>query len=369
MVKKKTRNFLLLIVCIFGGAQNTVPVFGAENKLPEEIEFRRHFSCYHCNVDWGALTDLENNPILNACLSGATYKELESLQIAELTVRLQKLQSGDLIRKNGDKYKLAFPAIIGEKRSKLQEVAEEMALKLLPVAEKMVREINPHLKGRDDMMYHVLWSIVMDGPIAWQTVKTELDKKLKKDNSSIGNIAWVMYPSHTHRAGTNTYDDLHIGPVIITWSLNTPMPPIIHQTIKRYETQLIQSAMNNQPLKEQKARQTLAQYGLVDKNGVAHIYIIDVDSEEAQTYKKLGSQFGQEFMAHLNIEKVTDILGISPEQSLVIVYHENCYEILKQLSDKKKLEIPKIVLKARANPAQVYRLISFIRLNESNYLN
>jgi len=371
MAGKKKLYLLLLIICVFSTPQNHSPILASQNELPEQMEFRRHFHCYNCNVDWNALADLKNNSILIACMTGATREQLESLLIPDLTARLQELQRGNLIIKNEDAYELAFPAIIGTKRAKLQEAVEHTASALLPVSEEIIQKIIPHLQGREDMLYHVLWSIVMDG-VAWITVKTELGEQLNKDNVSIRGISWVMYPNHPYDFGTNTYDDLQIGKVKITWSTTTALTPsapwVLHETIKKYDNQLTQSLTTGQPIKNQQARQDLAQYGLVDDKGQLTAYIIDTNSQAAQIFYQLGLEFGRKAMAHLDVQKITDLLDVTPEQALVIAYHEICYEILKKLATKETLQVPEIVLKSEAGSDQTYRLISIISISDPNSL-
>jgi len=367
MVNRKTIFLLLLVGLFFAGQQKKGLIIGVEHQPTEQIEVRRHFNCYNHRVDWNTLIDLENNPILNICLTGAESEELEKLGIKDLESRLEKLQRGNLIRKVGCSYKLAFPSILGEKRTKLQRVVEQTASEVLPAAEEMTRDIIPHLKGYEGMLYHVVWSILMDSPLAWQAAEAELRKQLKKNNISLGGTNWLMYPSHPYRAGTNTYTDLKQGPIKITWSLNTPTPPVVHKTIKKYENQLMQSAMEDQPLKDQEAKQALARYGLIDGQSVSQVYIIDTSSQAAQIYGKLSSKFGKTVMEHFDTEKMTDLLEIPPEQAVVIVYHEICYEILKQLSAKNILEVPQIVLKPKVETTQMYRLISFIHISDSNH--
>lgn len=359
---------LLIISCFFLNSQKLSQLSGAEDKSTKEFEFRRYFNNYEFGgIDWDALIDLKNNPILNACINGATLAELESLQIPDLDVRLQKLQRGNLIRKIEQRYHLNFPAIIGKKRVVLEKLVEEVALQLLPTTEKMTQEIASRLKGHEQMLYHVVWSIIMDGPVAWNTLDNEFKKQLGKGDASITGTIWLAYQNHPYRAGTNRYGDLQTGQVRITWSLNAPMPHVIHGVIKRYEAELIQSATTGKPMEDQNTRQALSNYGLVDGKGIGRVYIIDPNSESALIFGKVSQTFGKEVMKHLDVQEAAKMLGITPAQALVIVYHELCYELLEQLANKKVLDIPEIALKPNAGTEQTYRLISIIDLTKMKY--
>jgi len=366
MIIRKSPFLILAVIGFFLRGQKSNQAFGAENKLPREIEVRRYFHSYNYHIDWNALVDLKNNPILNACILGTTSSELESLHLPDLTIRLQKLQRGNLIKKTGTRYHLNFPAIIDRKQADLEKIVGTTALKLMPTAEKTTHEVAAHLKGREQMLYHFVWSIIMDGHVAWSTLETGLKRQLKKDDASIGGIAWFQYPNHPYRAGTNTYGDLHVGTVFITWSLTTPMPPDVHRIIKEYESELFQSIDTAQPVENQNARQALAQYGLVDEKSMSRVYIINPDSEVAHAFGKISRRFADEVMTHLDVQKAAKTLGTTSVEALVIIYHELCYVLLEKLASKKILEIPEIVLRPDVDFNQAYRLISIADLRESN---
>jgi len=366
MAVKKSLFSFLFITGIFLNAQPSSRASGIEADLPQEIEFRLYFHCYNYPIDWAALTDLKNNPILNACTTGVTAKELESLQIPDLEARLQKLQNGKLIRKAGPGYQLNCPAIIGKKQAELKKLVEEAALQLLPASEKMTRDVAAHLKGHEEMLYHLVWSLIMDGPVAWDTLEKELIKQLKKADASISGTIWMSYPNHPYRAGTNTYGDLKNGAVIITWSLTTPLPPVVHQIIKRHEDELILSVTTVQPVEDQSLRQALAKYGFVNQKGIGRVNIIDPSSQIAQDFGKISQRFANEVMTHLDVQQAAKILDVTPVQALVIVFHELCYELLEQLAAKKILDVPQIVLKAGVGLDQTYRLVSVVNQRKMN---
>jgi len=369
VVDRKRIFSLFFVTCIFLGGHKLCRVLGAEYKLPREIEFRRYFSSYNFGIDWEALADLRNNPILNACINGATLAELESLKMPDLEARLQKLQHGNLIRKIDHRYDLSFPAIIDKKRADLEKPVEEISLKLLPTSEKITQETAPQLKEHEEMLYHVVWSIIMDGPVAWNTLDNELKKQLGKNDVSIKGTIWWKYPNHNYRAGTNIYSDLKIGQTQITWSLSTPLPHVVHGIIKKYETELIQSATTGKPVEDLSARQALAKYGLVDDKGVGRVFIVDPNSEIALIFGKVSQTFSKEVMKHLDVQEAAKMLGVTPAQALVIVYHELCYELLEQLAIKRVLDIPEILLKSNDGAEQTYSLISIIDLNKPKSLD
>ena len=356
---------LLWIVFVFGGGQRGSTA--AENKpnVSDGIEVRQYTLFYTQSGHGYNLKEFhraENSPILNACLNGATYKELDEFGVDNLPIRLEKLQAGKILKKVKARYYLAFPTIIGKKRAELQQLVERTALQLLPTSENMIEQIQPHLKGREEMLYHVLWSVVMDSGIAWNTVKNDLERQVKEGKTSIKNTAWLIYPRHHYTCGTNSYSSSvkQIALVIITWKQNSPEPSRIHRNISKYENELIQSYTQNQPVEGGEARKTLALYGLLSDTGVTRAHIVDINSEAAQTYNVLASKFAHQFMDKCDIEKVAKMLNVTPGEALLIVYHEVCYQVLKDLAEKEVLKIPKKVAKI-----QMCHLITFVSMEKN----
>jgi len=252
---------------------------------------------------------------------------------------------------------LAFPAVVGEKRDWLRKYSEQAARKLVPLSEKMIAQIRANLAGRDEMLYHVQWSVVMDGGPAWDAARAEMNKKIKAGDTSTENKAWLLYPSHPYRAGTNSYGSSS-GRLQITWSRNTPSPGAIRRIISQHENQLLQAIEQNSPIASADARNALGKYGLVDEAGKVRLYAIKRGSEAANAYRDLGGQFGRQMMNHLDVANVVDILSVPPGVAFVIAYHEICWQLLQDLAEKKVLDVHRAVDKAGIEISKAYRLVS-----------
>ncbi|OHB68123.1 MAG: hypothetical protein A2V70_14010 [Planctomycetes bacterium RBG_13_63_9] len=70
----------------------------------------------------------------------------------------------------------------------------------------MTEHVQARLKDRQEMLYHVVWSVIMDGPHAWEAVHDELRRQIPAGDLSIENKGWVIYPPHPSAVGTNSYD-------------------------------------------------------------------------------------------------------------------------------------------------------------------
>jgi len=355
--KKETLQICGLVYILLLGQSLSV-VCAEQLQFPKDLKVSEYFSFFGSGgIDWQALNDPNNNPILVACIEGSTEESLKALGIADLPQRLERLERGNLIQKADGRYTLAFPAVVGDKRTQLREYAEQAAQKLVPLGEETIAQIRPHLAGRDQMLYHVLWSVVMDGGPAWDAARAEMNKKIKAGDTSTENKAWLLYPLHPFCAGTNSYNN-SFGHLRITWSRNTPSPNAIGGVIGQYASQLAEAIEQNGALASADARNALGKYGLIDEAGKVRLYTIQSNSDAAAVYMKLGAEFGRQMMAYLDVNKVAEIVQVSPGAAFVIAYHEICWQLLQDLAEKKALAVPRIVAQAGTQASEAYQLVS-----------
>jgi len=343
--------------------------------MPKAFNVSEHFSYYGMRsgpgIDWQALYDPNNNPILMACLTEITEESLQALEIPDLHQRLERLERGHLMKKVGERYQLAFPSIVGKKRVKLKKIVEESAIRLLPTCENMIRQILPTLKDHKEMVYHVLWSVIMDGPLAWQAAGQTLKQQVKHGDTSFNNKGWLVYPRHPFKCGTNSYG-IPSGQLRISHSPNVfrAIRSSISQRqldMSQYRAeffqlikQAAQAAKQGRPIASKSTRQTLYKYGLVDRQGKPKIFIIQCDPnnlEVIRLYVEMGRRFGEEIILNSDIIKIADALDVEPGIAFLVAYHEISYEVLERLAEKKILDIPDIVTKSN-DISEISKLIS-----------
>jgi len=330
-------------------------------ELPGDFKVSSHFCWFGgAGMDWGALRDPNNNPILIACLQDAGEERLKGLGIPDLQDRLTRLEHGHVVKKVQGRYALTFPVIVGDKREQLQRYVEEAALKLVPLGEQMIAEIRPHLAGREEMMYHVLWSVVMDGGPAWDAARSAMHKQVRSGDTSSDDKGWVIYPPHPFDVGTNSGGDF--GTTLrVTWRHGTPSPGAIEDVITKHLKQLIPAIEHKTAVASEEARMALGKYGLVDEAGHVRLYTFTSGSKASKLYTRLGKQFGREAMTHVDIVKVTEMLEVEPGVAFLITQHELCWQLLQDLAEKRVLAVPAIVAKPGTDPREAYQLVSMTR--------
>jgi hypothetical protein len=355
------RNRVVVVGALVGLLLMTGSLSAADGppaQFPQDFQVGRHFCWYGGGgrFDSRALHDPNNNSILIACLQGGSPEQLKGLGIPDLRDRLARLERGKVIKKVQGHYAFAFPAVIGDKREQLQRYVEQAAAKLVPLGEQIMTEIRPHLAGREEMMYHVLWSVILDGP-AWDTARAEMLKQVRSGDRSADNKGWVIYPPHPFRVGTN-FGGASSMPVRVTWSRYTPSAGAIMGAVTGHLRQLLPAIKQKKAVVSAEARTALSQYGLVDEGGNVRLYTFTSGSEAAKLYTRLGEQFGREAMACVDMVKVTEILDAPPGAAFIIVQHELCWQLLQDLAEKRVLAVPAIVAKPGTDPKEAYQLVS-----------
>ncbi len=372
MMSNKKVFLLYGLTSIFLIGRTCPTIFAEEFELPKDLSISEHFSCYggledsDAGIDWQALYDTGNNSILRKCLTGTNRMSLQNLGISDLQARLQKLKQGNLIEEFHGTYRLSFPTIVGTKRIYVQKIATEAVRKLLPTGEEMVRQIIPLLRDREEMLFHVLWSGVMDGGAAWQAAATKMKAQVKKGDTSFHNKTWLTYPRHPFHCGTNTYD-VPSGTLRITWSNNMfhVVQPIFSQhNVEPIDAikQVAKSFRKDRAVTSERTKQVLNMCGLVDLHGKPKIFTVEYNPdnlESYQLYAKLGQQFGEKLLDNIDIVQIAKTLDVTPGMAFLIVYHEICYELLQQLAEKRVLDVPGIITES-ADISELYRLVSLV---------
>lgn len=372
---KRFECLILVSICVLWVCQGFELVFADDLNLPEDFNISEHFSYYGMGsgpgIDWQALYDPANNPILKDCLTETTMKSLQALGIPDLHRRLERLERGNLIKKVDERYQLAFPSIVGKKRAELKKIVEDSAVRLLPTAEKMIQQIRPTLEDHEEMLYHVLWSVIMDGPVAWQVAGQTLKQHVKQGDTSFNHKGWLVYPRHPFKCGTNSYG-IPSGQLRISHSPNVfrAIRSSISQRqldMSQYRAeffqlikQAAQAAKQGHPIASKSTKQTLYKCGLVDRQGKPKIFIIQCDLnnlEVVRLYVEMGQRFGEEIILNSDIIKIADTLDVEPGIAFLVAYHEISYEVLERLAEKKILDIPNIVTKSN-DISEISKLIS-----------
>jgi len=328
----------------------------AKGSIPENVSMHSLFYNYNYpGVDWQALNDPKNDAILRACVGGAAGSDLAVLKIGDLDERLTRLEKGKLILRSGSGYSLQFPVVAGAAHARLQASIRGAAARMVPAATEIVKEIKAQLRGHEEMLYHFVWSVVMDGDIAWTLLGRQLQRNLQKDAIDLATC-WCLYPEHPFSVGTNGYAGTN-GFLIITWRRSTPAPDEVGRILGAAEGRFLAASARREPIPTDTITDQLRSLGLVDAANRSTLFVLDLSSPLVPALAQCSSRLVRLVATHLDVKEVAQSLGVTPEQALVIAYHELCYEILARLNAAGDLPIPQV---SKDHPQAMRHLVSFL---------
>jgi hypothetical protein len=348
----------LYAACLLSWAAAAGANQGADEKggIPQNVPMCSLFSNYNYpGIDWEALNDPQNDVLLRTCLRGATTFDLMALKIADLDARLARLEKGRLVQRSGTDYALRFPVITGARHARLQTAVQAAAKEMVPGVKEMVQEIKTQLQGDEGMLYHFVWSHMMDGNLAWTILEIRLQRILQKSMLDL-TTCWWMYPEHLFAVGTNTYGE-NSGRLTITWRRSTPAPADICGSLCASNEAFLLAIAQKRPIPTDKITDQLRSFGFVDADNHSTLFLLDLSSPLVPVLAQCSSRFVQLATTHLDVKGIAQDLGIAPEQAMVIAYHELCYEILGTLNTAGDLPIPQV---SQDNPQSARLLVSYL---------
>ncbi|MFB0518041.1 MAG: hypothetical protein ACETWC_02030 [Acidobacteriota bacterium] len=306
--------------------------------------------------DQSLLYDKENNLILNHCIEGATLTELSKLKVPQIEQRLEELRRGKLLLKEGDIYRLTFPVIRGSDRVFLSNEAEQTAEKMLPTMRHIVQKLKAELKGEEESLYHITWSVVMDSYMfTWLNLL--LDGHVNPLILISKSYSFCVYPVNPFQAGTNFYD---WEDNMMAVSHSRGALEHINKLMGPYGSEIIKIAVTQAPFESQ-LKDTLIPYGFMDNQGKLRVLTYEKGSPRYNLFKRLGEQYASEIGKAIDIEALSTRLKLTTDQCFVIAFHEASWEILKLLHQEEILPRPPVLVQQKAQLDQSYKLVSILK--------
>lgn len=306
--------------------------------------------------DQSLLYDKENNLILNHCIEGATLSELRKLKLTQIEQRLEDLSRGKLLLREGDTYRLTFPVIQGSDRVFLSKEAEQTAEKMLPTVRHIVQELKTELKGKEESLYHITWSVVMDSAMfTW--LKLLLDGHVNPLILISQGYSFCVFPVNQFQAGTNFYE---WEENMMAVSHSQGAMEHINRLMGLYGREIIKNAVTQAPMESQ-LKDALIPYGFIDHQGKLRVLIYEKGSPRYNLFKQLGEQYASEIGKAIDTEALSTKLKLTTEQSFVIAFHEVSWEILRLLHQEEILPRPPVLVQQKAQLNQSYTLVSILK--------
>jgi hypothetical protein len=284
------------------------------------------------------LRDSVNNAIATACIGGATHDDLAKVGLDDLDQRLKNLVAGNILVLRGGRYFIAFPVVTGETREKLTAEVDAVAREITPQVVPLLDQIRVAVPDRPDMVFHLLWSRVMDR-FWWRAWQRAFH------HGTPPTTEWRIYPSHPFMVGTNSYDyGVNGDSFSVTWNsetnCNTRLVLASQLELDRGGWGLPVASTHNEDLK---------QLGLFDADMKFEGFAYHHGDRLDKLFKRLSDKYADLVASAYNYEQLGKSFNVPPDELFVIIQHETAYAILENLNHAGKLELPAVL----SNPAEL----------------
>jgi len=278
------------------------------------------------------LEDVLNHKIAKICINSATIEDLKKLNIEDLSHRLNILIKGNVLILTDQKYSLTFPVIVGENRKAMADIVTKAAEELSPFVESMTNKLNLELKGNEHILFHILWSRVIDE--IWTNAFS-----LSFPGEKLPHVLWVIYPEHPFTVGTNYCSLPGRGSLALTWSDHFAEHLAAFDEL-RFE--LHQAAWKKEITNIQ-AKEKMKEFGIFDMNGRFSVFSYKRSEKLDQILTNLTKEYASEVSRIYDYKALSEKFDIPSDELFVIVLHETAYEVFEKLYKSDKLPIPEIL--------------------------
>jgi len=298
------------------------------------IDLSKHISSFSGYSEGDSFPDLDlledsaNNKIGNACLTGATPNDLQNLGIPDIDARLQKLLAAHVLVVKDNKYFLGIPVIIGDSRAELAAIVDKKAHAISPRVASMLSRIREASAGNDAIVFHLLWSRVMDE--VWDQV-WKLEGRQGKGSPAVD---WLIYPSHPKAFGTNYWSQ----DVAVTWSDYTSCDSHIVLDSRL----LLLKAAWGQKINTGNTSE-LQNVGLLDGAGHFRGFALHLGDPTDKALEQLRIEYAQLIAGAYDYQQLSSKWHVPSDQLWVILLHETAYSVFADLSAEGKLDIPSVL--------------------------
>jgi len=292
--------------------------------------------------------DPTNNFIIGAALTGISMEDLQRRGIDDAAQRVETLVRCRFLTLVGSTYRLPFPVISGEPRQALKALVDARVVPVIPRVAAMLDRLAQAAGGRRDVLFHLVWSRVMD-TFWWPAWKATHQGK----TGATPRVAWAIRPRHPYQVGTN-YDQLPgRAEIAVTWGRGATahIKPIM-----KAAADLERMAWGIAPA-DPGSVEALSRAGCLDATGKVRALVYrDGDAVDKLT-RKLARDYAAAVAKLYDYDALAPQFAMAPGQFFVVVHHETAYAIYDALIAQGRLPFPS-ALRDAGDPAACAQLVS-----------
>jgi tetratricopeptide (TPR) repeat protein len=351
------RNVNTLFIIIIAFALVFVNCGGTSSKKAEVPDLNLHEKLLYFSsgqakksIKFNLLKDSIYNKIALLCVDGASLGQLKESGIVDLEPRLDTLVKGNVLYRTAvdKKYYVSFPVFVGKKREELAKVLNSAADKLIPTVESMITRLQEVLKDRKNILFHVLWSRIID--CVWREAW-----ELEFPGGKYPRVSWVIYPEHPFAVGTNKYSMPGSGSMYITWSNQFYEHLAVFEKL-RFE---LHNASWARGVKEDQVKPQMTEYGAFDWDKGFSVFSFHYGDSMDKLFDLMIHEYAAALKGVFDYKTLSRKFNIPYDELFIVILHETAYTVFEKLHLSGKLEIPDILIgEKEKDKTKANRLIS-----------
>jgi hypothetical protein len=248
---------------------------------------------------------------------------------------LERLRSEGLVVVSKGEVCTAFPVLLNDRQARYAAMVADVAQGALNHLSAELAHVATLVQqqGWSDWTYHFIWSQVFDSQVAWTEM---MQRKLVPPIGHL--IAWVVYPDHPFRSGTNYYPDSEIRDqwLMVSWrgggSNTTGLVGASWALVYR-------AAVDRSQLSDVE-RAKLAELDLVDERGQLQVPVL-TDGDPLLQALQVAARRYVDFLEHrMPLEPLMTLSRADRQRTFAMAYHDISWGILERLNRSGRLAVP-----------------------------
>lgn len=311
---------------------------------------------------------LENNgEILVACVPGKTIEQLKAEGITCQSNQIKLLMQHRLLQSDGDVLTTAFPIMTPEQTRAVRAITKDQGYKLGHKIHQDLRELKEKLQKAKRLKSHysILYSYILDD-LVWRRLKDKhhiQDYQAKATTPTWSGRIWAVFPpvQNSYQTKTFSYQGLELK---VIW--NEDALPRLEPVWKDKKTidQLLAGYKKLGKISDPQARKVLHPYNLFEEDGSITLPLI-VEKRGDPLYERcvpIARSIADYVTEEIDLDGIQDQLGLPDREiTLLIVYHELVWDMLKYLETQGLTEKPEVfAFPQRAQPGDVGDLMFLV---------
>jgi hypothetical protein len=263
---------------------------------------------------------------------------------------LERLQTDRLVVIREDRVCSTFPVLLGDARDRYAAITSEVAEEATGQFTEDLSAITELVGARGwvEWQYHFVWSQLFDSQRAWtEMMRRGLVPPLGR------LIAWVVYPAHPLRSGTNYYPDTELRDhwLMVTWRAGAANT--VGLVAGSWET-IYRAALGGGALTTAE-RTSLAQLGLVDSIGRLQVPVLRDGDPLLGILQAAAGRYVAFLERRMPLDKLLPLSRVDRHHTFAMAYHDISWGVIDRLIRSGRIGVPPALERATHDTAASMR--------------